>query len=294
MIPAAVLKRMRQIGLTDDQFDAVAEMLEEVEIASQVAHTPVRSARQERNARYYQAKKDRLNASENVSNKTHEASDGVLDKTIKTLSDASKTLSGEPAAGTDLARARGIDAQGARGNPNPSLRSGLLDTPLPSEGPQADQTPPEKPKRSSGTALPQDWSPSEDLFAYGSSLGLSRGQSAEILERMRLWALSNRNRAVARKADWNLTAMGFLRRDAPQFAARAGPSRASPGGGFARLLADSMRERHEREQQERRDFQDVPVLPVVQNDGHGTGGDDDGGVSRNRAQLLIEASFKRL
>ena len=40
MIPAAVLKRMRQIGLTDDQFDAVAEMLEEVETGRSAGASP--------------------------------------------------------------------------------------------------------------------------------------------------------------------------------------------------------------------------------------------------------------
>lgn len=241
MIPAAVLKRMRQIGLTDDQFDAVAEMLEEVELASQVAHTPVRSARQERNARYYQAKKDRLNASESV-----------LDKTIKTLSDASKTLSDENVSGTDLAH--------ARVNPDPSLRSGSIVTPLPSVGPQA-----EKPKRVSGSALPQDWSPPEDLFAYGATLGLSRDQSAEILERMRLWAVANRNRAVARKSDWTSTMQGALRRDAAKFQARAGPARADPRDGLATVFRETLaRVRDdERRQNETGGDGDVRSLPVV-------------------------------
>ena len=256
MIPAAVLKRMRQIGLTDDQFDAVAEMLEEVELASQVAHTPVRSARQERNARYYQSRKDRLNASESVSNKTNDASESVLDKTIKTHSDASKTLSDEKTSGTDLAH--------ACGNPDPSLRSGSIVTPLPSVGPQA-ETKPENPKRSSGSALPADWSPSEDLFAYGATLGLSRDQSAEILERMRLWAVGNKNRAVARKADWTSTMQGALRRDAAKFQARAGPARADPRDGLATVFRETLaRVRDdERRQNETCGDGDVRSLPVV-------------------------------
>lgn len=91
-----------------------------------------------------------------------------------------------------------------------------IDSPLPSEGPQAE-------KRKSGTCLPEDWSPPEELFAYGAEQGLSREQTGSILEDMRIWAVANRNRAVARKADWNLTAKGFIRRDAAKFKARAGP-----------------------------------------------------------------------
>jgi len=83
---------------------------------------------------------------------------------------------------------------------------------------------PKKGYRETGTALPEDWHPSDDLLAYGKRLGLTDVQSRDILENMRLWARANRNRSIARKADWDQTAQGFLRRDAAKFQARAGPA----------------------------------------------------------------------
>lgn len=175
--------------------------MEQALAAAEAFEQPIaRTARQERNARYYQNRKERLKASEQDDIKAFE--------TIKTVSDACE-------AGTEIAR--------APVNPNPSLRSGLLVTPLPSVGPQADVEG-EKRKRSSGSSLPADWSPPDELFTYGETLGLTRDQSAEIIERMRLWAHGNKNRAVARKADWIATMQGALRRDAPRFKARAGPT----------------------------------------------------------------------
>ena len=108
-------------------------------------------------------------------------------------------------------------------------------TPLPSEGPHPNA---KKQKRQSGACLPDDWSPSEELFDYGAERGLTRGQTSEILEDMRIWAGANSNRAIARKADWNLTAKGFIRRDAAKFKARAGPStqRDYGKGALAKLI----------------------------------------------------------
>ena len=45
-------------------------------------------------------------------------------------------------------------------------------------------------------------------------MGLTKVDVLGFAEDMRLWALSNANRAVARKANWSTTFMGWLRREA--------------------------------------------------------------------------------
>lgn len=87
-----------------------------------------------------------------------------------------------------------------------------------------------------GSCLPEDWQPSESLFAYGTALSLNRQQTADHLEDMRLWAHSNRNRGIARKDDWNKTAMAWLRREAKKPQARAGPMR-KQGATYGEMLA---------------------------------------------------------
>jgi hypothetical protein len=69
--------------------------------------------------------------------------------------------------------------------------------------------------RARGTTLPADWKPSDKLIAYGENLGLARYQIEAEAETMRLWAEANRNRAIARKANWDATFKGFLRKVKP-------------------------------------------------------------------------------
>lgn len=70
----------------------------------------------------------------------------------------------------------------------------------------------EPPKRKSGRSLPADWHPSESHYAIGQELSRTREHVDREAESMRLWATANSNRAVARKADWNATFTGWLRR----------------------------------------------------------------------------------
>ena len=67
-----------------------------------------------------------------------------------------------------------------------------------------------------GTCLPENWQPSESDLEYGRSLGLNDTSITHMAEEMRLWAQSNSNRAIARKADWNATFKGWMRRAKPQ------------------------------------------------------------------------------
>ncbi len=87
MIPASALSKLARLGLSEEQADAVAAMLREVEDATR-AEPPIdtRTPRQQRNARYYESNvaEKRLNASEINTTKTDQ--DDV--KTPKTVEDA--------------------------------------------------------------------------------------------------------------------------------------------------------------------------------------------------------------
>lgn len=68
-------------------------------------------------------------------------------------------------------------------------------------------------KRSRGTPLPDDWQPSSHHFDQAVALHLSQPQVLGMAEDMRLWAKGNSNRQIARKADWEATFSGWMRRE---------------------------------------------------------------------------------
>jgi hypothetical protein len=70
----------------------------------------------------------------------------------------------------------------------------------------------EKKVRATKHPLPPEFQPTEDHFAYGAERGYSRDGVLDKAEDMRIWAGSS----GAQKADWGLTLLGFLRRDAPK------------------------------------------------------------------------------
>jgi uncharacterized protein YdaU (DUF1376 family) len=91
-----------------------------------------------------------------------------------------------------------------------------------------------------GTTLPSDWQPSASLVEYGLAQGLSKQRVEAAAEDMRLWALGNANRGVARKADWGATFQGWLRRIAEKNGGGNESNRASGDrnrGGFSSLAA---------------------------------------------------------
>ena len=75
---------------------------------------------------------------------------------------------------------------------------------------------PAKPrKRKNGEAIAPDWQPSNGDREYGHTiLNLTDRQIDDMAEDMRLWAGANANRPVARKSDWSLTFLGWMRREA--------------------------------------------------------------------------------
>lgn len=88
----------------------------------------------------------------------------------------------------------------------------------------------DKLSRSKGSRIPADWSPTDDDVAYGEKLHLTREEVLRLGEDMRLWAVANCNRAVARKDNWTLTFYGWMRREASKVI-RQNPNPNRPGGG---------------------------------------------------------------
>jgi len=67
---------------------------------------------------------------------------------------------------------------------------------------------------SRGRALPADWRPSEQFWRWAAEKGHSRDVCDQSLEEMREWADANRNRQIARKADWCSALKGWVRKAA--------------------------------------------------------------------------------
>lgn len=113
-----------------------------------------------------------------------------------------------------------------------------------------------KKNSSRGTALPGDWQPTASHVEYGAGQGLTAEEVAKAGEDMRLWAAANANRAVGRKADWDATFKGWLRREGDRKktrqlrggfdgAARGGgaqPAGKTRGEGFAAFAARRARD----------------------------------------------------
>jgi uncharacterized protein YdaU (DUF1376 family) len=105
-------------------------------------------------------------------------------------------------------------------------------------------------RRQSGACLPPDWQPDTDLIAYGLKLGLTTEQVEASAVEMKGWAAANRNRAIARKADWSQAFQGWLRRDAEKLKRRAPASSNQKRGEsvlqtFDRLFPDSKETDHD-------------------------------------------------
>lgn len=83
-----------------------------------------------------------------------------------------------------------------------ALKESVSPEPLSKGIPTTKENPP-KGGQKKGSPLAEDWSPSEAAMARVRERGLSDALIADQVEAMRLWADSNRNRPIARKADWD-------------------------------------------------------------------------------------------
>lgn len=84
-----------------------------------------------------------------------------------------------------------------------------------------------KSKNKNGSALDPAWQPNEKHRMLATSLGHDERFLARCADDMRDWAKANANRAIARKADWDATFSGWLRREAarrPKPRRPSGPS----------------------------------------------------------------------
>lgn len=82
--------------------------------------------------------------------------------------------------------------------------------------PQSKNSKEGKKERGRGEKLPPDWQPNARHVATGAELGYTHDGVLEQAEDLRLWARSNEHRAIARKSDWDLTFMTWLRRNKPK------------------------------------------------------------------------------
>lgn len=76
----------------------------------------------------------------------------------------------------------------------------------------------ERPQRGRGHPLPDSFEPNEGHYAVAEQLRGRRKFADECCTEMREWAKANGNRAITRKADWDMTLLTWIRRTA-----RAGP-----------------------------------------------------------------------
>lgn len=168
---AAALRELIAAGASGEELVAAIERIEEASI-------PPRSLRQDRNRRYYEARKAREDEEERL-----KASEIKTFKTIKTPLRRFKTLETEaPSSSSDRVFKKEVS---------------------------------KKESHSRGTKIPADWSPTDSHFVEGAKLGLDRSAVDRFAEDMRLWAESNSNRQVARKSDWDKTFLVWMRRNAP-------------------------------------------------------------------------------
>lgn len=175
---AAAVKHMLAAGMPHDEILLAIAAME----ASLIPQQPGRTARQERNRRYYEARKERLKASES----RLKASD----------SDDSDGGASEPGSR-------------AQKTPTPPKTTSKQSPPSAPKG----ASDPHGVSRHRGGILPEDWQVKAKHYAKAAERGFDRTWVDGQADALREWAWGNRNRAIARKADWDLTFDGWLRRE---------------------------------------------------------------------------------
>ena len=98
--------------------------------------------------------------------------------------------------------------------------------------------------RQKGTILPDDWAAKDRHLAKAAARGFPAAFVQDQADRMRNWALSNSNRAVARKADWDRTFDNWLG-EAMDKAANRRPPPQQPRKSAQATFLDIAREAHE-------------------------------------------------
>lgn len=233
MSVTAAIRKMLDEGFTLDQALTAAEAFEE-------SMAPKLTARQERNRRYYEARKeqaDRLKASEKRLNKTEpEASEKRLKASESVLN--SDALACVVFTSLPSFHSEEVSTSEPNGSSVDDVRreSVTVDP----------EKPPPKPKR--GTRLPDDWEPSDADVAVARAEGLTDEEIFRAAREFRnFW--TSRAGSAATKLSWSRTwenrvseIADRLRRNGPRLVA----SSAKPGGGGrgAVSFADIYARRH--------------------------------------------------
>lgn len=186
---ATAVAALIEAGVTGDALVAAIARMEEAQAAAQ---QPVRTLRQERNARYYQNRKARSASSE--------TSESVLNKTIETVSDGQKE-----------------GPQTPKKNTNQSNLS-------------ASATKRAKRQKPEGTLCPDNLRPSAAHYAKCVDKGVPESVADEACRRMHGWSHEHADRDIAWKANWSLALHHFLDGEIEKHQRRAAAVRASPAG----------------------------------------------------------------
>lgn len=83
-----------------------------------------------------------------------------------------------------------------------------------SSSPSTDLEKKGKKERKSGNVCPPEFHPKANHYVLGQELSQSRIQVDAMCDDMKAWSQANANRAIARKADWDLTLTGWMKRNA--------------------------------------------------------------------------------
>lgn len=119
----------------------------------------------------------------------------------------------------------------------------------------------ERAQRGRGEKIPQDWTPTAEHYAFGREHDRDRRWIDQQAEDMRIWARTNEHRAVARKSDWNLTFMGWVRRTIGAARSTGPPRKHNPS--FAEIAMNAERALHEQPADHEPDF-DLGTGPVIE------------------------------
>jgi hypothetical protein len=190
---AAAVSALIEAGVSGD---ALVAAIAKMEAAQAACAAPVRTARQERNARYYEGRKARLEAS-----KTSEA---VLIKTIETVSD---------------------DEALQKESPHTPKKNYPLSNSTASAS--AKRSKRQKPE---GILCPDDFCPSEAHRAKCRDRGVPEALADTVCRKMHNWSHTNADRDIAWKADWSRALHGMLDDEIEKHLRQQVSARASPTG----------------------------------------------------------------
>jgi hypothetical protein len=186
---ATALAALIEAGVTGEALVAAIGRIEAAQIASQ---QPVKTARQERNARYYQNRKAKETETE--------ASETVLIKTVKTNSDEQKEGPQTPKKNT---------------------------TPQNSTAGEPKRTKRQKPE---GILCPDDFRPTERHYAKCDAEAVPHSVADATCQKMHRWSHEHADRDIAWKANWSLALHNFLDTEIEKFKRGQSGARASPSG----------------------------------------------------------------